>query len=249
MELLIDNRESKAKQYFEGKDFVSVRNLDLGDFIFKYNDEVICLIERKTVSDLIASIKDGRYKEQKIRLKNCGINPNKIMYIIEGPQLSLWDLSDKIVIGCITSTMIRDDLKVFRTINVTETMHFLERIYTRLIDNPNNILPVNDDKTIHVNYANTLKVRKKENLTPQVCNIIQLSQIPNVSQNMASAILDKYGSIFNLCKAYTEVDDVKQRETMVSEIKYDVANGKQRRVGLVASSRLYQYLTMSYLDN
>lgn len=249
MEFLIDSREVKTKQYFEGKEFVRVQNLDLGDFIFKYNDEIVCLIERKTVADVIASIKDGRYKEQKIRLQNCGIGNNKIIYLIEGPRLSLWDLSDKIVLGCITSTLIRDDLKVFRTINIGETNSFLERIYRRLIDNPEKILPNTNDKIVHVNYANTLKVRKKENLTPQVCNILQLAQIPNISQNMAAAILDKYGSVFNICRAYMQMNDEKKREMMVSDIKYDVANGKQRRIGLVASSRLYQYLTMSYLNN
>lgn len=247
MEFLIDNREMKTKQHFEGKDNVSCLNLDVGDFIFKYEDEIICLIERKTISDLIASVKDGRYKEQKLRLKNCGIEQHKIIYLIEGSKLSLWDLSDKTVIGSIISTMIRDNLKVFRTISITETIHFLERIYHRLNENPKSLIMPQEDKTIHVNYANSLKLKKKENLTPQVCNIIQLSQIPSVSQNMASAILDKYGSIFNLCVEYTKLDDVKEREKLVSELTYGIANNKQRRIGLIASSRLYQYLTMSYL--
>ena len=248
MEFLIDNREAKTKQHFEDKPFVTTQNLDLGDFIFKFNDEIVCLIERKTISDLLASIKDGRYKEQKIRLQNCGIDTHKIIYLIEGVKLSLWDLSDKVVLSCITSTMIRDNFKVFRTTNINETIHFLDRIYNRLIENPKKLLPSNEDKIVHVNYANTLKLRKKENLTPQVCNIIQLAQIPSVSQNMACVILDKYGSIFKLCQAYNDIEDIKEREKMVADIKYNVANGKQRKVGLVASSRLYQYLTMSYLE-
>jgi len=249
MEFLIDNREIKTKQYFEGKPNVIIRNLDVGDFIFKFNDEIVCLIERKTISDLISSIKDGRYKEQKIRLKHCGIDCNKIIYLIEGATLSLWDLSDKTVLGSIISTMIRDDLKVFRTVSLTETLHFLERIYHRLQENPYRLISPQEDKVIHINYANTLKIRKKDNLTPQVCNIMQLSQIPSVSQNMATAILDKYGSIFNLCIAYSNIEDVKEREKMVAELTYGIANNKQRRIGLVASSRVYQYLTMSYLKN
>jgi crossover junction endonuclease MUS81 len=197
---------------------------------------------------LLASIKDGRYREQKIRLLNCGLNPDKIIYIIEGSKLCLSDLNDKAVISCITSMMLRDNLKVFRTIDINETLRFLERIYNRLIDNPKKLLSNTNDKNINTNYANSLKVRKKENLTPQVCNILQLSQIPSVSQSMASIILDKYGSIFNLCDAYNHIEDIKDREKMVAELKYDIANGKQRKVGLVASSRLYQYLTISYLD-
>ena len=249
MEFLIDNREIKAKHYFEDKPFVTVQNLDLGDFIFKYNNEIVCLIERKTISDLLASIKDGRYKEQKIRLQNCGIETHKIMYLIEGAKLSLWDLSDKVVLSCITSTMIRDNLKVFRTTGIEETINFLARIYNRLIEHPNKILPNTEDKIVHLNYANTLKVRKKDNLTPQVCNILQLAQIPSVSQAMASTILDKYGSIYNLCKAYDQISDVKDREKMVAELKYNLTGGKQRRIGFVASSRLYQYLTMTYLED
>jgi crossover junction endonuclease MUS81 len=40
------------------------------------------IVERKTSDDLAASIRDGRYDEQKYRLKNCGIN--NVIYLIEG---------------------------------------------------------------------------------------------------------------------------------------------------------------------
>ena len=40
------------------------------------------ITERKTADDLAASIMDGRYEEQKYRLKNCGIN--NVVYLVEG---------------------------------------------------------------------------------------------------------------------------------------------------------------------
>ncbi len=40
------------------------------------------IVERKTADDLAASIMDGRYEEQKFRLKNCGIN--NVIYLVEG---------------------------------------------------------------------------------------------------------------------------------------------------------------------
>lgn len=40
------------------------------------------IIERKTADDLAASILDGRYEEQKFRLKNCGVN--NVIYLVEG---------------------------------------------------------------------------------------------------------------------------------------------------------------------
>ena len=49
----------------------------------EYIDYVLdFIVERKTADDLAASIVDGRYEEQKVRLKNCGIN--NVIYLIEG---------------------------------------------------------------------------------------------------------------------------------------------------------------------
>ena len=67
MELIIDNRET-IKDYFQDKDYVKIKNLDIGDYIFKYDDKDILIIERKTIEDYAASIKDGRHREQKQRL-------------------------------------------------------------------------------------------------------------------------------------------------------------------------------------
>ena len=40
------------------------------------------IIERKLVSDLLSSITDGRYEEQKTRLKLSGMQ--RVIYLIEG---------------------------------------------------------------------------------------------------------------------------------------------------------------------
>lgn len=57
--------------------------LTIGDFAFCYNGEVLdYVIERKKADDLSSSIIDGRYKEQKYRLKNCGAS--NILYFYEG---------------------------------------------------------------------------------------------------------------------------------------------------------------------
>jgi crossover junction endonuclease MUS81 len=40
------------------------------------------LVERKRVDDLWSSIKDTRYKQQKLRIMRCGVR--KILYLVEG---------------------------------------------------------------------------------------------------------------------------------------------------------------------
>ncbi len=65
--IIIDNREHHLINLLEDNEItIEKKNLDLGDIIIiKENYKI--LIERKTISDLCSSIKDGRYKEQKIR--------------------------------------------------------------------------------------------------------------------------------------------------------------------------------------
>ena len=59
--------------------YIIYKNLDLGDIIIEYNDIPLIIIERKTIPDLLASIKDGRYKEQKKRIRK--LNPLKVFSI------------------------------------------------------------------------------------------------------------------------------------------------------------------------
>jgi ERCC4-type nuclease len=66
-------------------------NLQVGDIIISVIGELgqtlrELYIERKSYADLIASIKDGRYKEQKLRLQSmCTQNiwPSRFIYLIE----------------------------------------------------------------------------------------------------------------------------------------------------------------------
>lgn len=51
-------------------------------------------IERKTVADLCASIKDGRYREQKHRLRGCvAARGGRVVYVVEGHQGGFADLA------------------------------------------------------------------------------------------------------------------------------------------------------------
>jgi ERCC4-type nuclease len=58
--------------------------LPIGDIIIEDNQNEKIIIERKTVADLLASIKDGRYEEQSFRLNGSNIHNHNIIYLIEG---------------------------------------------------------------------------------------------------------------------------------------------------------------------
>jgi len=58
--------------------------LPIGDIIISDEKEDKLIIERKSVSDLLASIKDGRYEEQSYRLNGSSYHNHNIVYLIEG---------------------------------------------------------------------------------------------------------------------------------------------------------------------
>lgn len=58
--------------------------LPLGDIIINDGNCDRLIIERKTINDLAASIKDGRYEEQSYRLQGLEHHNHDIIYLIEG---------------------------------------------------------------------------------------------------------------------------------------------------------------------
>ncbi len=94
MKLIIDSRETKLydeclklKQTIDNYKKINIesKSLDLGDIIVKDDDDNDKLIiERKTISDLISSISDGRYNEQSFRLNGIEHENHNIIYLIEG---------------------------------------------------------------------------------------------------------------------------------------------------------------------
>jgi ERCC4-type nuclease len=263
LELVYDSRELKLKTLLESskKENISLteKYLDLGDIIFKKDGEDILIVERKTLSDLYSSIQDGRYKEQKIRL--MGNYPiEKIVYIIEGhisqKNTKFFKNSKSITTGALLNMAFRDKLTVIRTENINDTCDILYSLGSKIIKNPeffsvnvnngNNVNNVNNvNTTDSISYLETIKVAKKDNMNPKLCNMLQLSQIPGVSKVMAQTIIEKYGSISNLIGEYKKIGlndescekEQKEQKDMLKNIQLT-----NRKLGPIVSARIYDYL-------
>jgi len=243
MELIIDSREKKIINYLstEIKIPFKTQNLHIGDiqFINTTTKNPILIIERKTLNDLWSSIKDKRYREQKMRLKKY---PN-IIYLFEG-QLYYSKIPKNTYYGTCINLLIRDNIKIYQTRNVEETCIFLSKLYTKVqehihILDKGNECSLNTDTSC---YAEVIHTEKKKNMTPKNCFLAQLSQIPMISTHIAKNICQKYPTMLSLCQAYKNIEDMnednkeKRKEIMLSNLP---------KIGKMRSKKIYEYLCKS----
>ena len=187
--ILIDNRELKLKNYFKDYSYVEFKNLDIGDIIFKIDDQIVLIIERKTINDLYCSIKDGRYKEQKTRLMSNYSN-NNILYLLEENIVSYKQkFNTDIIYGTVINILIRDNIRILHSVSIDETIKYIEILIKRLETNKDFFITETLSKPI--DYSESIKLEKKKNLTPEICQITQLAQIPGVSIHSAKHILEQ----------------------------------------------------------
>ena len=197
--LIIDNREHNdliALLQSRHGPIIEMQNLPHGDF-HVVHPNLTMILERKSVTDLLASVKDTRYSNQKAALK-ATYPREHLYYILEGIHtLAFQDTThdQKIATGCILSTMIRDDLKVFFTKSITDTADLITAILTRLEADPNKFVSANASQPVILNAT------KKKAATAQDTFHAMLCQIPGISAKTAETIASTYPSMYHLSKA------------------------------------------------
>ena len=187
MIIKIDTREKSLIEIF--KEYyptipISIEQLDIGDVIIT-NDYCNILIERKTICDVLASIKDGRWKNQKQRILD---NYDKSLYIIENDDIFN---NDRRLSSAYINTLLRDRIPIIFTNSISNTAKAIKVIYDKLVDNPSRFVK---KETSYVNTVKT-KTTKIENIDKKTCFILQLCQIPMINQKIASKIAEEHSSM------------------------------------------------------
>jgi ERCC4-type nuclease len=117
--------------------------LPVGDVILSSADGETDYIvfERKSLADLAASIRDGRYKEQSLRLQAFpNVSNHNVVYIIEGDFARYNDRFSKIGKGALQSAMCSlnyyKGFSVVRTMSVVETYDIIHSYANKLAASP-----------------------------------------------------------------------------------------------------------------
>lgn len=200
-----------------------IKNLAIGDIhILNDNNELLSIIERKTIKDLLSSLRDGRYKEQSYRLNECELENKRICYLLEGIPLNE---NKNVVNGCIISLAINKGFSLLSTKNIDETAELLVKICEKI-----------DKSAIKTNYSDAVHISKKSQTTKDNISEIMLTQIPNVSMNIAKIVCGKFGNIKQLLKALEENNDC------LNNLKYTNNSGQERKISKTAIKNIVDYL-------
>ena len=258
--LVLDNRELKLIELLKGVTLnnfnLVIKPLKIGDILIlnanidfdidvcsdeQLYSSVITIFERKTCQDLLASISDGRYREQKTRLL-ANFKLDQICYIIENeisPSLNKYSKNGRqIVIGALINKCFRDGIKIIKTGSLNETVEFLLTICKKVCSNIEFFLP-KEPAGIEP-YSSNIKINKKENVTPNVFSVLSLTIIPGISYKISTAIFDKYETINRLI---TEINlNPEKVQSDISDIQLTITNGKTRKLGKVLSARIIEFL-------
>ena len=230
-------------------------NLPLGDIIICTDDGLEkVMIERKTLKDLAASIRDGRYKEQGFRLNACDVPNHNIFYLLEG-NLQTYKPFHKgavdkyALLSSMVSITYYKGFSLYRANTLEESAEWLLQIaykigkeggnpfYTRPSVNVDaNNADNEENSTINDSYSTILKRTKKNNITPENIGEIMLSQIPNVSTGVAITIMEKYKTLKNL------MDALSLDKNALDSIKSVNKAGQARKINKTTIENIYKYL-------
>ena len=257
MKLIVDNRERKVNALLEqlmDERGLSLENkkvvpLTLGDFEIQNNEgKTLILFERKSLSDLLSSVMDGRYKEQSFRLTASPIHNHRVYYIIEGSLARYTErknhpLYKKTTIYSLIYTLSYvKGFSVFCTENIQETANFIHQIFYKMTkeEEKNDIAPyyyesmipntqldtknanLNDNirvqETSSINYVDTMKASKKSNLNESNIGMLMLCQVPSVSKQSAEIVMK---AALDIVKSDYNKDEDEDKNPKENDIKTD----------------------------
>lgn len=258
MLIKIDYRESDLLEKIKSANkkeniIIQSENLPLGDIIICADDgSEKVIIERKTLKDLAASIRDGRYKEQGFRLSACDLPNHNIFYLLEGNlqtyKASFSGVDKYALISAMVSITYYKGFSLYKANNLEESVEWLLQLAFKIekeggepfYGKQSNISPLGPDllgpESGPEPYSTVLKRTKKNNITLENIGEIMLSQIPNVSTVVAIAIMAKYKTLKNL------LDALSLDKTALNSIKTANKTGQLRKINKTSIENIYNYL-------
>ena len=253
MQLLIDLREPKTlvqniislNEASKTKVTIIQKNLDIGDYVFydEVNEQPLLIIERKSLSDLEASIKDGRYKEQSFRLNETPTHNHNIIYLLEGAIINYKEVNFRSTLySTLFSLNYYKGFSVINTLNQTETGIMLMAFASKIMrenkqgfysnSNSNMSSATTQIQNSDECYIETIKTSKKAHINRENIFQLMLMQIPGISSVSALALANEFKNMESLLKSLKD-ENTKPFENI------KLASGRKLNKNIATSLKLF----------
>ena len=241
--------------------------LPLGDIIINDGTTDCIIIERKTLSDLAASIKDGRYEEQSYRLNGLNHHNHNIIYLIEGDMHQFNTFKERIDKQTLYSAMFSINyfkgFSVMRSNSIEETaliacnMAFKlvasgkRGFYSNAIINNTNADNINESAN-----TNNAAINESSSATlasdKDYCSVVKKVKKDNITpENIGEIMLCQIPGIsvasalailaqFNTLPNL--IKNIQEDPTCLNNICTTDANGKNRKISKTAIASIIKFL-------
>lgn len=243
--LILDDREKFGSRKGKVVDMirsqfnilVEVRRLPVGDGIWIARHRETCteyvldfIVERKEVDDLSSSIRDNRYRDQKLRLQRCGLQ--KLIYLVEG-DLNTLEAAESIKTACFT-TEILEGFDVQRTTGFADTFRrygYLSLSIKNYYSARFSAHDATNSGFCPIFNEFVKRCQDLEKMTVSDVFALQLMQVPLVTEEIAVAVIGLYPTLFSLARAYAllEGNVGDQQELLKKQIK-TVSSGASKNI-------------------
>lgn len=234
--LVVDCREHAVIQALgelvdEGAGEWSARGLDVGDALVETTEgrppqteggppgapTPLMVVERKTLADLCASVKDGRYREQKARLlEYARVTGAAAVYVLEGyggfglgggglrSAATRGGLHEAALQTCVWRMLFADGIRVLCTRDARDSAECLRALRARAHklpaqsagDGPSEAQSAAAAACVREQgSAMLIHAKRGRNITPPLCFRMQLCQIPGVSEKIAGGVAERWGTM------------------------------------------------------
>jgi ERCC4-type nuclease len=243
--------------------------LPLGDIIINdgTNDHII--IERKSLRDLAASIKDGRYEEQSYRLNGLPHHNHNIIYLIEGDMHHFNAFRDRIDKQTLYSAMFSINyfkgFSLMRTNNMEETATIVCNMVYKLVNglkagktpyyslNQDTVTSQATVSNNNDNVSNDINESEKgEPTAKDYCSVIKKVKKENVTQdNIGEIMLCQIPGVSSttalaILSQFKTLPNLilalKENDKCLNDVCTTDANGKNRKISKTTIATIVEFL-------
>ena len=242
--------------------------LPLGDIIINDGTDDCIIIERKTLSDLSASIKDGRYEEQSYRLNGIQHHNHNIVYLIEGDMQRFNSFKERIDKQTIYSAMFSINyfkgFSVMRSNTIDETATMVCNMVYKVVSGLkagkkgyySNFLTTVKDESINEEKDETKgekdELKEESNKEKDYCTVVKKVKKDNITtDNIGEIMLCQIPSISSttalaILSQFKTLPNlikaIQEDETCLNAICTTDANGKSRKISKTAIASIIKFL-------